>query len=127
LIKKIKLNIFKDNRGDLLKYLDKKKSFLKNFGETYFNEIKKNKLKGWIYHKKYTCLITVPYGKIELRYKKKINSKYKKITIGKKKYFLIVIPPKTWFSFRGISNLSIIVNTINGIHKDNESLRLPIK
>ena len=59
--------------------------------------------------------------------KKKINSKYKKIIKSKKKYFLILIPPKTWFSFKGISHLSIIANTINGIHKDNETLRLPIK
>ena len=127
MIKKIKLNIFKDNRGDLLKYLDKKNIFFKNFGEIYFNEIKKDKLKGWIYHKKYICLMTVPYGKIELRYKKKINSKFKKFIISKNNYFLVSIPPKTWFSFKGISSLSIIVNTINGIHKDNETLRLPIK
>ena len=126
MIKKLKLNIFKNDKGDLLKYLNKNHIFFKNFGEVYFNEIKKNQLKGWIYHKKYTCLMTVPYGKIEIRYKKKINNKFKKIIIGKKNYFLVSIPPKTWFSFKGISQLSILVNTINGIHKDIETLRLPI-
>lgn len=126
MIKKLKLNIFKNDKGDLLKYLNKNHIFFKNFGEVYFNEIKKNQLKGWIYHKKYTCLITVPHGKIEIRYKKKINSKFKKIIIGKKNYFLVSIPPKTWFSLKGISQLSILVNTINGIHKDIETLRLPI-
>ena len=70
MIKKLKLNIFKNDKGDLLKYLNKNHIFFKNFGEVYFNEIKKNQLKGWIYHKKYTCLMTVPYGKIDSLIKK---------------------------------------------------------
>ena len=125
-IKKIKLKIIKNQKGDLLKYLNKNDKFLKKFGETYFNEIKKNQIKGWIFHKKYFCLIAVPYGKIEFNYKKNIKKKKNKIILSKNNYSLIVIPPKTWFCFRGISKISLLVNTINGIHNDKESIKLPI-
>ena len=52
-IKVIKLQKFNNPIGDTMKYLSKKSSFFREFGEVYFSEIKKNKIKGWIYHKKY--------------------------------------------------------------------------
>ena len=51
-VKKIQQKIFKNNKGDLLKFVSKKDSFFKSFGEIYFNEITQNKKKGWIKHKK---------------------------------------------------------------------------
>ena len=122
-IKVIKLKVIKNTKGDLLKYLNKADKFFKNFGETYFTEIKKNKTKGWNSHKRYICLLTVPYGKAEFTFAKKINSKKKIITISKKNYSIIVVPPKTWFKFKSITKLSLVVNTINGIHDDNETLK----
>ena len=63
-IKKIKLKIFKNPKGDLLKYISIKKSYFKKFGEVYFSEIKKNSIKGWNAHIKNTCLLAVPFGKV---------------------------------------------------------------
>ena len=40
-IKKIKLKIANNSKGDILKYLTRKNKYLKKFGEVYFNEIKK--------------------------------------------------------------------------------------
>ena len=65
-IKKIKKKIIKNIKGDILKFFSKQDSFFKKFGEIYFSEIRKNKVKGWNYHKKNTCLLTVPFGKVEL-------------------------------------------------------------
>ena len=42
-VKKIKQNIFKNSKGDLIKFVSKKNNFFKAFGEVYFNEIKYNK------------------------------------------------------------------------------------
>ena len=42
-LKKINIKIFKNKKGDLIKYLSLKNSFFKKFGETYFSEIKKDK------------------------------------------------------------------------------------
>jgi len=46
LIKKIKLKIIKNKKGDILKYLNKYILHPKKFGEIYFNQIKKNQKKG---------------------------------------------------------------------------------
>jgi len=124
-IKKIKLKIIKNKKGDLLKYLSKKDKFFKRFGETYFNEIKKNQIKGWILHKIFFCLIAVPHGKIEFNYKKNFRKRANKIILSKNNYSMIVIPPKTWFSFKGINKVSLLVNTINGIHNDKETIKIP--
>ena len=127
-IKVIKLKKFNNPIGDTMKYLSKKSSFFKGFGEAYFSEIKKNKIKGWIYHKKYWCILCVPFGKVQFNFKKRLdkNTKSKNITIGKKNYSTIVVPPKIYFSFKSRVEISLVVNTINGEHSENESVKIPI-
>ena len=44
-VKKISSQIFKNKKGDLLKFVSKKSSFFKSFGEIYFNEIRNKKKK----------------------------------------------------------------------------------
>ena len=122
----IKLKVIKNKKGDILKYINKDSKYFYRFGETYFSEVKKNKLKGWILHNKRTCLITVPIGKIEFKYKKVFKKKSNKIVLSKKNYLLVVIPPKTLFCFKGLAKLSLIVNTIDGVHDDHETIKLPI-
>ena len=56
--------IIKNNKGDILKFLSKKNKYFKKFGEIYFSEINKGSTKGWNFHKKNTCLICVPVGKV---------------------------------------------------------------
>ena len=76
-IKIIKLKILKNNKGDVLKYINKKDIYFKKFGEIYFTEIKKNNIKGWNFHRKNKCFISVPFGKVRFTFAKKINSKKK--------------------------------------------------
>jgi len=75
-LKVLKLKKIKNHLGDITKYISKKDKFFKKFGEVYFNDIKKNKEKGWNLHKKSTCLITSLKGKIlftlsDYKFKKK--------------------------------------------------------
>ena len=125
-IKVIKLKKFDNPIGDTMKYLSKKSSFFKGFGEVYFSEIKKNKIKGWNYHKKYWCLLSVPFGKVKFNFKNQLNSKVKSITIGKKNYSVIIVPPKIYFSFKSEVANSLVVNTINGVHNENETIKVSI-
>ena len=82
-IKTIKLKISTNPKGDVLKYLTRKNKYFKKFGEVYFTEIKKNKIKGWNFHKKCWCLLAVPYGKVKFTFAKNINSKKKtKLRVG---------------------------------------------
>ena len=63
-LKVYKQKIIKNKKGDIFKFLSKKDIFYKKFGEIYFSEIIRNKTKGWNFHKKNTCLLAVPYGKV---------------------------------------------------------------
>ena len=126
-IKIIKLKISTNPKGDVLKYLTRKNKNFKKFGEVYFTEIKKNKVKGWNFHKKCWCLLAVPYGKVKFTFAENINSKKKTIIIGKKNYSLIVVPPRIWFNFMSIKKISLVVNTLNHVHNKNETLKIPIE
>jgi dTDP-4-dehydrorhamnose 3,5-epimerase-like enzyme len=127
-IKTIRLKVLKNPKGDLIKYINKNSKFFKKFGEAYFVEIKKNYEKGWNFHKRYCCLFTVPFGKVRFTFLSNINKKkkIKVITIGKKNLSLIYVPPRIWFKFKSISKISVIANTLNGIHKKSEILKVNI-
>ena len=126
-IKIIKLKISTNPKGDVLKYLTRKNKYFKKFGEVYFTEIRKNKVKGWNFHKKCWCLLAVPYGKVKFTFAKNSNSKKKTIVIEKKNYSLIVVPPRIWFNFMSIKKISLVGNTLNHVHNKNETLKIPIK
>ena len=127
-VKKITAKIFKNQKGDLLKFVSKKDSFFKSFGEIYFTEINQKKEKGWIKHKKNHCIMSVAYGEINFklidgRKKSKTFGKKENLKLNKNKHSILVIPPGIWFSFTTDKKKSILVNLINSVHSDNETLR----
>ena len=127
-VKKIKQKIFKNPKGDLLKFVSKKNNFFKSFGEIYFNEIKLNKKKGWILHKKNHCIFTTVYGEVSFKLydgRKKSSSfnKEANITLNKNKYNILIVPPGVWFSFTTKKKKSVIANLINKPHSDGESIK----
>ena len=130
-LKKIKAKIVKNKKGDILKFLSRKDFYYKGFGEVYFSEIKKNKIKGWNYHKKNISLLLVPSGKVEFffvdgRIKSKTYNTKEKSTLSKKNYKIILVPPRIWFCFRSLTKLSIVANCINNPHNDKETLKASI-
>tara|TARA_X000001036_G_scaffold178619_1_gene169118 strand:+ start:4360 stop:4788 length:429 start_codon:yes stop_codon:yes gene_type:complete len=125
-VKKIKVKLFKNNKGDLLKYISKKSPYFKSFGEVYFNEINFKKKKGWILHKKNQCIICVCYGEVKFklidgRKKSKSFNKENNITLSKINHTILIIPPGIWFSFTTNKKKSIFANLIDRIHTDKES------
>ena len=80
-IKLIDLRIIRNSKGNIMKYLDKSNPNFKSFGEVYFSEIKKNMSKGWILHKKSSCFLAVPFGKVKFTFSEKLKSKKKIIII----------------------------------------------
>jgi len=127
-VKKIKQQVFKNSKGDLLKFVSKKNNFFKSFGEIYFNEINQNKKKGWIKHKKNQCIFSIPYGEVNFKLvdgrknSKSFNVK-ENITLKKNNFNVLVVPPGVWFSFSTKKKKSVIVNLINNPHSDNESVK----
>jgi len=119
----VKNKIIKNKKGSIIKFLKKNDKFFKSFGEVYFSEIKKNKTKGWNYHKKFTCIISVPSGKVEFKIVDH-NQKLTKKIITKKE--TLIIPPKNWFSFKSLANDSTLINFLSGIHSDSETKKSKI-
>ena len=103
-VKRIEQKVFKNSKGDLLKFVSKKSNFFKSFGEIYFNEIKQNQKKGWIQHKKNYCLFSVAYGEVNFKLiDGRKNSRSLKveenITLSKNKHNILLVPPGVWFCF----------------------------
>ena len=127
-VKNITAKVFKNQKGDLIKFISKKNLHFKSFGEIYFNEINYKKKKGWIKHKRNQCIFTVAYGEIDFkliddRKKSKTFGSENNIKLNKKKHSILIIPPGIWFSFTTLKKKSILVNLINSVHSDNEILK----
>ena len=128
-LKKINIKIIKNNKGDLIKYLSSRDSFFKKFGEIYFSEIKKGQIKGWNLHKRFKCHLAVISGSVtfnfvDSRKNSKTFLKKEKITLRKKNYALLVVPPKIWFNFTTRDKVSLVANTLNYPHLDSETKKI---
>tara|TARA_B110001450_G_scaffold232063_1_gene234411 strand:+ start:151 stop:579 length:429 start_codon:yes stop_codon:yes gene_type:complete len=127
-VKKISTKVFKNLKGDLLKFVSKRNPYFKSFGEIYFNEINFKKKKGWIKHKKNQCMFSVVYGEIDFkliddRKKSKTLGREENIKLNKNNHSVLIVPPGIWFSFTTSKKKSILVNLINFVHSDNEILK----
>ncbi len=120
------LKVIKNSKGDIKKYLDLK--ILKKFkiSEVYFSEIKKNKIKGWNLHKKATCLLSVAFGSVKFQIMDKNFKLVKTILINKKNHKCIQIPPGMWFSFKAMTQNSVVINSTDLEHQKDNTRKIPI-
>ncbi len=121
---KKKLKIIKNKLGNIVKLFQNRDA--DNIKEIYISEILHKKKKGWNFHKKSTSTILVIEGKIKFSITKDFK-KFKRITLDDKKYFFLVIKPKHWFSFEGISKKNKIINFANIRYDKNETKKKPIE
>ena len=119
-IKIFKGKLIKNKKGNIIKFINKKDKFFEKFGEIYFSEIKKNKIKGWNFHKKNTCLITVPFGKVKFIIFNPLSKKMQKFILSDKNNNIMKIPPNFWFSFSSLVKKSLIANILNNVHNQLE-------
>lgn len=125
-VAKVRLKSIINPAGNIIKYISKKDKHFKQFGEIYFNQIKKGYVKGWNLHKECTCLITVVYGSVEftiMDYQKKNKKKY---VLKSTKPTMLIIPPKKWFKFRSLEKISMLSNLINKVHREKETQKLSL-
>tara|TARA_B100001063_G_C16443851_1_gene394879 strand:+ start:39 stop:395 length:357 start_codon:yes stop_codon:yes gene_type:complete len=117
IIKKIK--VIKNKKGNIVKFLNFKKIFLKQYSELYFSEVKKGYFKGWKFHNDRNQILTICSGSVIFEFKKKHNGKIKKIKLSyPNNLYSIFIPKKTFYSFRCTSKKNaMIVNLIDEIVK----------
>ena len=114
--------IIKNIEGNLIKIISKNDFSKKwNFGEIYISEIKKNIIKGWHYHKYQTSTLFVIKGIVKIViFKNKVFKSYK---LNPKKMKIIIIPPKTWYSFKGLEKNNSLINLSNKIYNPKNSMK----
>lgn len=119
MIRKKKIKIIKNPKGNIVKFVNKNQLPFKKFGEIYFSEIKPNTTKNWKYHENRNQYLTIVEGSVVFFFKKKIKGKIKKILLKyPNKLNSIFIPKKYFYKFKCISKKkSIIVNIIDEIIK----------
>jgi len=96
-----------------------------DFGEVYFTEIKKDKIKGWKRHKKMTLNLLPIVGQIILYIKKNFEDIPEEVHFGEDDYKLVCIEPKVWLAFKGLSEKNIMVNIASIEHDPDESENIP--
>lgn len=123
-VKIIRIKKILNKDGKIFKFVTKNDKYFEGFGEVYFNFINKNAFKGWIYHKKNQCILTVLNGfvKFDLVDKRKRIRVKKTFKINSKDQKILIIPKNIWFSFVGIKN-SIVANLIKYPHNDKEVIK----
>ena len=122
-INKLKIKFHK--KGNIIKMMSSNNK--NKFGELYISIIKKNKIKGWKFHKKMHMNLFVIKGKVKFIFYDEKNKKFKKVINSELSKKRIFVPPKVWFAFQNISNSeSKILNFSDIKHNAKESLNMDI-
>ena len=94
------------------------------FGEAYFSEIEKNKVKAWKRHREMRLNLIVPLGKIKFVLfddRKESNNRFQEVIISKENYCRLTVPPMIWVGFKGLSSFkSILLNIASIPHNPKE-------
>ncbi len=129
----IPLRKISDDRGCVMHMLRADDPHFKLFGEIYFSVVHPQKIKAWAQHKDMTLHYAVVSGSIRLviydvRLGSSTYGKIDEIQLGQESYVLVVIPPKLWYGFQGISSCdAIVANCATLPHDPSEIEKLPIE
>ena len=120
-IKFIKQPIINVEGGNVFRIMKKSDFEEFNFQEAYFSSIDFNFIKGWKMQLKMSSNICVPIGNVKFTFVSQDFKKHKTFLIGEDNYGIMTIPPKVWYSFKGISEkTSLILNIANSEHDVND-------
>jgi dTDP-4-dehydrorhamnose 3,5-epimerase len=95
------------------------------FGELYFTEIERDRIKGWKRHTKMVMNLLPVAGEIALYIKRDFNDTHEEVRFGLDDYKLVSIEPNVWVAFKGLSNLNIMANLASIEHDPIESETIP--
>jgi dTDP-4-dehydrorhamnose 3,5-epimerase len=121
------LKIIDLQTGDVMRAMRKNDPGFSGYGEAYFSMIKPMAIKAWKRHTKLTLNIIVPVGEIRfVLFDDRKNSiqQYQQISLSKKNYCRLTVPPMIWVGFQGMSSAnSMLLNITDFTHDPNESDR----
>ncbi len=92
-----------------------------SFNEAYFSSIDFNYTKGWKMQLKMNSNLCVPIGEVKFTFVSKDFKYHKTYIIGENNYGILSIPPKIWYSFKGLSKkTSLILNISDSEHNEED-------
>lgn len=125
-------DIFKGPQGAVLKHLSIDNTEFKTFGEVYYSKTFSNQIKGWKYHLNKSQNLVVIHGEVKFvfyddRDSSPTKGNIEQISISPDNYYMIILPPKIWYSFKCISKSeSIIGNITDQPHRPEECIEKPL-
>ena len=122
-IKFTKLQIINVEGGNVFKIMKKSNHKEFSFKEAYFSSIHFNFVKGWKMQSKMQSNICVPIGRVKFTFVSKDYKEHKTLIIGEDNYGLISIPPKIWYSFKGLSKKTSLILNISDYEHDEKDIK----
>ena len=93
------------------------------FGEAYFSSIDFNYIKGWKMQLKMSSNICVPEGEVKFTFVSKDFKYHKTYILGENNYGILSIPPKIWYSFKGLSEKTSLILNISDSEHDEKDIK----
>ncbi len=122
-IKFTKLQIINVEGGNVFRIMKKSNHKEFSFKEAYFSSIHFNFVKGWKMQSKMQSNICVPIGRVKFTFVSKDYKEHKTLIIGEDNYGLISIPPKIWYSFKGLSKKTSLILNISDYEHDEKDIK----
>src|SRR6476469_7570046 len=109
------LRVFPDERGAVMHMLRRTDPHFIEFGEIYFSTIYKDVIKAWHKHASKTLHYACVHGRVKVvlhddREGSPSHGSLMEVFVGPENYGLLVIPPRVWNGFKGMSDLAIVAN-----------------
>ena len=106
--------------GDVLHAMRKSDLGFAGFGESYFSQVERDKVKAWKRHIHMTLNLVVPIGKVRFVFMDN-NRSFREEILGEDNYARLTVPPGLWFGFQGVSeNTALVLNIANIEHSPDE-------
>lgn len=116
------LDVVKGNGTKVIKFMQSSDIGYKGFGEAYFSVVPCGVERYWKIHKRTTCNLMVPHGRVIFVVAEYDLSSWSFIELGLEQQKRLTIPPMNWYGFLGVGQQeSIIANIIDRKHQDEEN------
>jgi dTDP-4-dehydrorhamnose 3,5-epimerase len=129
-IRIVPLRQIPDHRGTVYHMLKATDPHFIQFGEVYFSSIYPGVVKAWKLHERVTVNYACIFGRIKLvLYDEREDSKTRgilnEVFLSPDHYSLVVIPPRLWHGFQGMSHpAAIVANCASEPNDPSELVRL---
>ena len=126
-IKILNLREKQNEKGNILKILNKNEKYFKQFREAYLSKVNKGSIKAWKKHKKTHLNLIVISGIIKFVIYNDKKNFFKNIILKDRNRKKIYIPAGLWFGFKGIGKNNIILSIASHVYNEKEILRKKTK